>query len=192
MSFMDEVSGGGGARLLKFDGRAGNYVVRGSDASLDNQGFIADIYAARGGYIKFGEKGQAPERHLGSVFPKDEAPLRASLGNIDRAEWPAAKFGGDEPEDPWTQVIEIPLRHKETGELFNFTAQSRTSLAAAKDFLAQCRRLPDAFEPVVRLCIGSFKGRFGVVKKPLLSIVGKVPIEGDAEGHPFDDEIPGF
>jgi hypothetical protein len=28
------------------------------------------------------------------------------------------------------------------------------------------------------------------VKKPILSIVGKVPIEGDSEGHPLDDEIP--
>jgi hypothetical protein len=57
MSFMDEVSGGGGAKLLKFDGKAGNYVVRGSDANFNNQEFVADIYAAKGGYIKFGEKG---------------------------------------------------------------------------------------------------------------------------------------
>ena len=59
MPFMDEVSGGGGTKLLKFDGRAGNFVVRGSDANLNSQEFIADVYAARGGYIKFGEKGQA-------------------------------------------------------------------------------------------------------------------------------------
>jgi hypothetical protein len=192
MGFMDEVSGGGGTKLLKFDGRLGSYVVRGSEDNMNNQEFIADIYAARGGYLKFGGKGQPPERHLGSVFPKDEAPLRSSLGNLDKAEWPAAKFGGEEPEDPWTQVIEIPLRHKETGDLFTFTAQSRTSLAAVKDFFAQCRRLPDAFEPIVRLNIGSFKGRFGVVKKPVVSIVGKVPIEADSEGAPFDDEVPGF
>jgi hypothetical protein len=189
VSFMDEVSGGGGTKLLKFDGRAGNYVVRGSDANLNSQEFIVDVYAARGGYIKFGEKGQAPERHLGSVFPKDEAPLRTSLGNTDKAEWSPGMFG-DAPEDPWVQVIELPLRHKESGESFTFTAQSKTALAAAKDLLAQCRRLPDAFEPIVRLNIGSFKGRFGTVKKPILSIVGKVAIEGEPEGHPLDDEIP--
>jgi hypothetical protein len=190
VGFMDEVSGAGGAKLLKFDGRLGSFFVRGSDTSLDNQEFVADVYAARGGYLKFDGKGQPPERHLGSVYPKDEAPLRASLGNLDKTEWPAAKFGGDEPEDPWTQVIEIPLRHKETGEAFVFTAASKTSLAAAKDVLAQCRRLPDAFEPIVRLNIGSFKGRFGTVKKPVLSIVGKVAVEADSEAHPFDDDVP--
>jgi hypothetical protein len=99
MSFMDDVSGGGGAKLLKFDGRAGNYVVRGSDATLNNEAFVADIYAAKGGYIKFGGKGVPPERQLGPVFPKSEAPLRATLGNTDKSEWAAGKFG-DEPEDP--------------------------------------------------------------------------------------------
>jgi hypothetical protein len=28
---------------VKFDGRAGNYVVRGSDANFNNQEFVADI-----------------------------------------------------------------------------------------------------------------------------------------------------
>ena len=91
-------------------------------------------------------------------------------------------FGGDAPEDPWMQVIEIPLRHKETGDSLHLHRAVQTSLAAAKDLLAQCRRLPEAFEPVVRLSIGSFKGRFGVVKKPLLSVVGKVPIDGALRG----------
>jgi hypothetical protein len=188
MGFMDEVLSGGGAKLLKFDGRAGNYVVRGSDATFNNQEFIADIGAAKGGYIKFGVKGQAPERHLGSVFPKDEAPLRSSLGNTDKSEWPKGKFG-DDSEDPWTQVIEIPLRHKESGELYVFTAQSKTALAAAKDFLGHCRRLPEAHEPLVRLCITSFKSKFGMVKKPLLSIIGKVAMEGEADD--FNDD-PGI
>jgi hypothetical protein len=189
MPFLDEVSSGGGAKLLKFDGRAGNYVVRGSDDTLNNQEFVADIYAARGGYLKFGAKGQPPERQLGSVYPKDEAPARSSLGNLDKSEWVAGKFS-EEPEDPWTQVIEIPLRHRESGEAFVFTAASKTSLAAAKDLLGLCRRLPEGFEPVVRLAIGSFKGKYGVVKKPTLPIIGKVAIEGGDEQNPLDDEVP--
>jgi hypothetical protein len=187
MAFMDEIAGGGGLKLLKFDGRAGNYVARGSDANVNDQEFVANIYAARGGYIKFNGKGTAPDRHLGLLLPKDEAPLRSTLGDLDKAKWPAAKFGGDEPEDPWTQVIEIPLRHKDSGEEYLFTAQNKTSLAAAKDFLAQCRRLPEGYDPIVKLCVGSFKGKFGMVKKPLLSVVGKVAIETDDAP---DDEIP--
>ena len=190
MGFMDEVSSGGGAKLLRFDGRAGTYGVRGSDDTFNNEEFVANIYEAKGGYLKFGEKGQTPERHLGSIFPKDEAPLRSSLGNLDQGEWPKAKFGGDEPEDPWTQIIEIPLRHKESGEAYIFTASSKTALAAAKDFLGHCRRLPEAHEPVVRLCITSFKSKFGMVKKPLLSIIGKVPMEGQDDSNPFNDEVP--
>jgi hypothetical protein len=50
--------------------------------------------------------------------------------------------------------------------------------------------LPEGFEPLVRLCVGSFKSRYGPVKKPLLSIIGKVPMESGDDGNPFDDEIP--
>jgi hypothetical protein len=46
--------------------------------------------------------------------------------------------------------------------------------------------LPEGYEPIVKLCVGSFKGKFGIVKKPLLSVVGKVAEAGDAP----DDEIP--
>jgi hypothetical protein len=186
MGFMDEIAGSGAARLLKFDGRVGHYVARGSDADLGGQEFVASVCAARGGYIKFNGKGTPPERRFGPLFPKDEAPLRSTLGDLDRSTWPAAKFGGDDVEDPWIQCVEVPLRHKESGEEYVFTAQSKTSLAAAKDFLAQCRRLPEGYEPIVKLCVGSFKGKFGVVKKPLLSVVGKVAEAGDAP----DDEIP--
>jgi hypothetical protein len=187
---MDEVSGGGGAKLLKFDGKAGNYVVRGSDTALNNQEFVADIYAAQGGYIKFNGKGEPPQRRLGPLFPKDEAPLRGTLGDTDKSQWPPGKFKGGESEDPWTAVIEIPTTHRETGEPYLLTAQTRSSLTAMKDLLAQCRRLPEGHNPIIRLAVGSYKGKFGTVKKPILTIIGKSPIEGGPDEGPFDDEIP--
>jgi hypothetical protein len=184
------VSGGGGAKLLKFDGRAGNYVVRGSDDTFNGQECIADVYSATGGFLKFKGEKQQPERKMGLIFPKDLAPSRSTLGDLDKSEWPAGKFG-EEPEDPWTAVIEIPLRHKESGEAYTFTAQSKTSLGAAKDFIGWCRKLPEGFLPVVRLNTGSFKGKFGMVKKPVLSAVGKMPMETeDAEvENLFDDKV---
>jgi hypothetical protein len=191
MGFMDEVSSGGGAKLLKFDGRAGNYLVRGSEATFDGQEFVVDVYSATGGFLKFKGKGEPPERHTGPIFPKDQAPSRASLGDLDRSKWETGKFG-DEPEDPWTPVIEFPLTHRETGEAYTFTAQSKTSLAAAKDFLGLSRRLRESFLPIVRLDVGSFKGKFGPVKKPVLSMIGKSPIETESnEELPWDDE-PGI
>jgi hypothetical protein len=128
----------------------------------------------------------APWKHIS----KGRGAVTFLARHLDKSEWPNAKFGGDEPEDPWTQIIEIPLRHKESGESYIFTASSKTALAAAKDFLDHCRRLPEAHEPLVRLCITSFKSKFGMVKKPLLSIIGKVPMEGEDDGNPFDDEVP--
>jgi hypothetical protein len=191
MGFMDEVSSGGGAKLLKFDGKAGSYVVRGSEATFNGQEFLADVYSATGGFLKFNGKGQQPERRTDIVFPKDQAPSRASLGDLDRSKWETGKFG-DEPEDPWTPVIEFPLTHRETGEAYTFTAQSKTSLAAAKDLLGLSRRLPESFLPIVRLDVGSFNGKFGPVKKPVLSMIGKSPIETESnEALPWDDE-PGI
>jgi hypothetical protein len=189
MGFMNEAAGGGGPPIMKFSKEA-KYVRSGSEESYNDQEFVADTHAARGGYLKFGEKGQAPERHLGSVFPKDEAPLRASLGNLDKSEWPPSKFNKGEVEDPWTAVIEIPLKNKATGEELLFVAQSKTSLGAAKDFLTQARRVPDGFNPVIRLGVGSFKSKFGPIKKPVLSIVGKVAADGATkEQAPFDDAV---
>jgi hypothetical protein len=191
MGFMDEVSSGGGAKLLKFDGRAGNYLVRGSEATFNGQEFVVDVYSAAGGFLKFNGKGEPPERRMGLVFPKDLAPARSSLGDLDKTQWPESRFG-DEPEDPWSTCIELPLIDRESGETFTFTAQSKTSLAAVKDFLSLCRRLPESFLPIVRLDVGSFKGKFGPVKKPVLSMIGKSPIETESnEGLPWDDE-PGI
>ena len=87
MGFIDEAAGGGGPPILKFNKEA-CYAKSGSDKSFNDQEFIADVLAARGGYIKFGEKGQAPEKHLGSIFPKDEAPLRFSLATLTRVSGP--------------------------------------------------------------------------------------------------------
>ena len=188
MAFMDEI-GGGGAKLLKFDGKAGNYVVRDSDTPLNGEEFVADIHSASGGFLKFNGKDQ-PERRMGSLFPEDKAPSRASLGDLDKSKWPKARFG-DDVEDPWTAVIEIPMTHKESGEAYIFTAQSKTALAAAKDFLSRCRRVPEGFLPTVKLGIGSYKSKFGAVKKPTLSLTGKSPVNGSgaADKKPFNDDL---
>ena len=41
--------------------------------------------------------------------------------------------------------------------------------------------MPQGFNPVIRLGVGSFKSKFGPIKKPVLSIVGKVPNNGARE-----------
>jgi hypothetical protein len=189
MGFLDSVSGGG-QKLAGFDGKAGNHVIRGSDEVLNNQEFIANIYGARGGFVMFNGKGVRPESQLGPIFPKDEAPERASLGKLDKSEWPPGKFNGGEPEDPWRPTIELPLQHRETGDEYLYTAQTRGALMAVKDLLAQCRRVPEGHNPIIRLAVGSYKGKFGTVKKPVLTIIGKSPIEGGEESDAFGDDVP--
>ena len=54
----------------------------------------------------------------------------------------------------------------------------------------QARRLPDGFDPVIRLGVGSFKSKFGQIKKPVLSIIGKVPSNDTSKDEPpFSDSL---
>ena len=131
MGFTDEVGIGGGKPILKFNKEA-RYVKRGSDEAMNDQAFVAKIREARAGYIKFNGNDQ-PERRLGAIFPKDEAPSRSSLGDTDKSKWSKGRFG-DEPEDPWTAVIEIPLQHRETGEEYLFAAQIQDSYRRCDGF----------------------------------------------------------
>ena len=87
-------------------------------------------------------------------------------------------------------MIEIPLQHRETGEELLFAARSKTAIGAAMDFLAQARRVPQGFNPVIRLGVGSFKSKFGPIKKPVLSIVGKVRASDELARANEDDEPP--
>ena len=185
MGFMDGISSGA-AKFVGFDGKEATYKVQGVDQPLNGQQFIARIHDAVGGYIKFNGKETQPERRMGNVFPKDEAPDRDTLGDLDESKWPAGKFS-KEPEDPWRSRLEIPLEHAETGEQYVLVAMSKTALGAMKDLLNQCRRLPPGYEPRIRLDTATFKSKFGPVKKPLLTITGKVESNGQAKDNPFDD-----
>jgi hypothetical protein len=187
MSFLDSL-GGGSAKFIVFDGKAAQYKVRGVEQPLNGEQFIAHPDGAVGGYIKFNGKETQPERRMGSVFPKDLAPARDSLGDTDAGAWPDGKFSG-EPEDPWRPRLEIPLEHAETGEEYIIVGMSKTSLAALKDFLNRCQKLSPGFAPRVRFDVATFKSKFGPVKKPLLTITGKMelPSNGHAKDFPFDD-----
>jgi hypothetical protein len=133
---------------------------------------------------------------MASVFPEDQSPERDTLGDTDERKWPQGKFS-NEPEDPWRDRLEVPMEHAETGEQYTFVAMSKTALGAVKDLLNQCRRLPPGYEPRVRLDVASFKSKFGPVKKPQLTITGKVETNGNGRAHeedgakdaPFNDSI---
>jgi len=72
-------------------------------------------------------------------------------------------------------VIELPLKHKETGEEFILTCQSKTAIGAAKDLFSQLRRVPPGHDPVIKLAVGTMQTKFGKRKKPVFTLVGQVP-----------------
>ena len=112
MGFMDQNAGGGGPPLMRWNGQEGKYLKYDSELEFNDECFVLNLAGAVAGYLKFRGKGETPERHTGPIYPRDEAPERASLGDTDQSEWPIGRFS-NEPEDPWTPVIELPLKHKD-------------------------------------------------------------------------------
>ena len=93
----------------------------------------------------------------------------------------------------------MPFTDQDTGADYLLVAQSKTALAAMKNLLGQCRRLAEGYLPVIKLLSGTYQGPMGPVKKPVLSISGKVRANGhdnnnggadSEEDIPFDDDIP--
>jgi hypothetical protein len=84
MGFMDDLKGGTADPKVTFDGRRGTYGKRGSDENLAGSEWVMHIYRATGGHLKFNGKGNPPDRKMGPIFPKDEAPTRESLGDLDK------------------------------------------------------------------------------------------------------------
>jgi hypothetical protein len=183
MGFLDDVTGGGGTARATFDGREGTFNIRGGSATLNDAEFVVELGKAQGGFVKFNGPGQPPDKHVGDIFPKDEAPRRHTLPDTDPSKWRPGKFSGGKPEDPYRPVIELSLRHRETGESVILTLQSKTSMGAARDFLKQCRKMPDDVLPIVKLGAATVKTKYGSFKAPNFSVVGTTG------GEDFDDDI---
>src|SRR5262245_42024637 len=83
MGFMDQNAGGGGPPLMKWNGQEGKYLKYDSDTQFNDECFVLNPAGAVAGYLKFGVKGEQPVRHTGPIYPKDEAPDRATLGDTD-------------------------------------------------------------------------------------------------------------
>jgi hypothetical protein len=128
VGFFDDEAGG--AEFIKFDARTGEYKARGRDTSFTDQEFVVDLNAAVGGYLRF--NAGRPERHTGRIFPKDEAPRRSTLPDNDPSRWSPGKFSGGKPEDPYRAIVELPLRHRETGETFVLTLQNKNAICGSR------------------------------------------------------------
>jgi hypothetical protein len=153
---------------------------------------------ARSGYQRFNGEGERPDVRLGLVFSAQSLPRRDELGDTDESQWPISKLSG-RAEDPWREIMMVPLESVEAGELYIFQTSSVTGLRAVANLLRQASRLaskdPDNL-PVVKLRSGGFDHRkFGWVRVPAFEFVGKAPRTNIAAadtslGGDLNDEIP--
>jgi hypothetical protein len=152
---------------------------------------------ARGGYQRFGGKGERPEFRVDLIFG-GQPPGRHELPDNDPAQWPTSDLTG-EKEDPWREVQMVPLQSIDDGTVYVFSTMSVTGLRAVANLLTQSARMAakdgDSY-PVIKLRCGGYEHkRFGWVKVPAFERTGKAPksditaavtsVAGD-----LDDTIP--
>jgi hypothetical protein len=132
---------------------------------------------ARGGYQRFRGKGERPELKIGLVFG-GKPPERDELGDNDEAQWPISDMTG-KPEDPWREILMVPLQSIEDGAVYVFSTMSITGLRAVSNLLTQSARLaakePDHYPVFALRCGGYEHKKFGWVRVPAFERVGKTP-----------------
>jgi hypothetical protein len=185
------------------------FVTADDGAKIDDDvDFVALCDQTMFGLMKFDRNGGPPERHMGLLYEGFVMPNRATLGDLDRAEWELGLDG--KPQDPWQHFIYLVLQRGDTGELFTYTTSSVTGRRAVGNLLRHYDRdqktHPETY-PIVRLKVGGFQhrdDRVGWVNVPVLAVMGRTPKDGVAQpdgsrGPPdsslaadMDDQIPTF
>jgi hypothetical protein len=158
---------------------------------------VCHWYAARAGRQRFNGKGQRPDMRIDLIFGGNP-PKRDELGDNDPSQWPISDMTG-RPEDPWQEVLMVPLEHAASGEIYIFQTGSVTGLRAVSNLLRQASRLAvkDADSlPVIKLRVGGFDHRkYGWVKVPAFEFIGKAPKSNIAAAATtvsadLNDEVP--
>jgi hypothetical protein len=173
--------GGPIGRIMKFN-KDGRFTTGDGEEVAQDRNFAVIHDQIQVGYIKFGGKGEAPERRMGPLFNGYRPPPRSELGDLDQTQWDIGLNG--QPQDPWQPQIQIPLADVMTEELYLFGTTSVTGRKACGNLIAQAQRMarndPDNYL-VVALRTGGFNhAKFGRVKTPSFLVRGKVPKSGAA------------
>jgi hypothetical protein len=185
--------------FIKF-AKDGVYRKQSDDAQIPTGTEVAVVYdEIRIGWIKFGEKGQPPERKMGPAFAGFLPPAREELGDTDEAQWEVGLSG--KPTDPWQFQVMVPMHDTKNGEMYIFGTTSITGRRECDKLIAACARMQKSeadFYPVVKLDVSGFEhrdSRIGWVRTPCFTRIGKAP-KSDASaaqtslGDNLDDEMP--
>jgi hypothetical protein len=172
-------------RLVKFT-KDGQFATSDDGTVIgDSIDFIALVDQTLIGWVKFGQEGEPPERHMGLLYDGFVMPPRDSLGDLNRAKWEIGLDG--QPADPWQHHVYLVLQRGDTSELFTFATSSMTGRRAIGTLLRHYDRIMQRARsgeyPVIRLKVGGFQhrdDRVGWVKVPVLAVVGRAPKDGTA------------
>ena len=174
--------GGGGGRLLAFNGSTGIHrtLDDGVEVPSGTQ-YVAFLHETRKGFIRFNEGGP-PDVRMVRISEAADVPRREELGDLDQSKWPNGLDGTR--TDPWKLQVAIPLaQHDAGGELFVYVARGPVQLNAVSDLLGRWRYHPKrraGLIPVISVQNGTYYSkRFnGLRPKPLLVIVDWVTRTG--------------
>ena len=122
------------------------------------------------GYLKFKGKGEPPERNTGPIFPRDQAPSRASLGDIDRANGEQASL--ERTRGPLDAGHRAAADHKETGEAYILHRAVEDGYRCSQGLVLAVPAITGWARSNGRLDVGIVQGKFGKRKKPVFSLDG--------------------
>jgi len=176
--------------LVKFDGKAGQFIVASSGEELDPmRRYIARLPDMWIGWVKFNGEGGPPSRVGGLLYDNYIMPPREALGDTDETDWPLGL--DDKPTDPWLHQQLIPLQDVGTWEMLCFGTTSttgRTAVGALLRAYNRMRRTNPNEVPVIQLVPSSYHHRtFGKVNIPAFKICGKTKYDAITEPEP---ELP--
>jgi hypothetical protein len=185
-------------QALRFN-KEGKFIkpTAGDEEVPEGTELVCHFDLSRKGFQKFMGPGERPDVRIALVFG-GTPPKRGELDDTDPELWPKSKLTG-RPEDPWRQVLMVPLENPNTGELLVFSTMSRTGLRAVANLLSQSARAmtkePDQL-PVIKLrCGGYTDKRYGWIKVPAFEFVGKAPrtniaVADTSVSTDLNDEVP--
>jgi hypothetical protein len=176
--------------LVKFDGKAGQFVLASSGDALDPmKRYIARLPDMWIGWIKFNGEGEPPNRVGGLLYDGYVMPPRAALGDNDESEWPLGL--DDKPTDPFLHQQLIPIQDAGTWEILCFGTTSptgRTAVGALLRAYNRMRRANPNDVPIIQLVPSSYQHRtFGKVNIPRFVICGKTHYDAISDPEP---ELP--
>src|SRR5262245_19496941 len=165
--------------FIKF-AKDGVYRKQADDVQIPAGTEVAVVYEEiRVGWIKFGEKGQQPERKMGPVFDGFVPPSRGELGDLDESQWEIGLSG--KPTDPWQFQVLVPMHDTKNGEMYIFGTTSVNGRRECDKLISACARMqksePD-FYPVVKLDVSGFEHRdrrIGWLRSPCFTHIVRAP-----------------